>query len=80
MAADDRAIGLDNEGISTIRTLRRPSGQPQVTAHLLTIPEQEGILVVYGAYHIHRAGLGGNHEAITIFQLYVGQAVDSAAF
>ena len=54
-----------------------PPGQPQVTSHRLSIPEQERILVVYGAYHIHRAGLGRNHEAIAVLQWHIRQTVDS---
>ena len=77
MPAHHRAIGPNDEGVFAIGTLRRPAGQPQVTSHLLRVAEQEGILIVDSAHNIHRAGPGGNYEAIAVFQLHIGQAIDS---
>src|ERR1700731_4460312 len=77
MPAHHRTIGPDDEGIPTVGTLRWSPCQPQVTAHGLAVPVQERVLVINGSDHIYRAGLGRNHEAVAIFQLYVGQGVDS---
>src|ERR1700678_1868974 len=42
----------------------------------LALIEEKGVLIVDGADYIHRAWLGRNREAITVFERQVGQPVD----